>query len=111
MGWEIRGEIKKSRVDSFLQLDENDQIVQTFCNLGEGPVPKTLINVQLPWQIRHLEQFVCMVYSAKGPFTLPELRWELFRTRNLEGEMLPPTRGSLLPHIIHVNYVSLRDKS
>ena len=85
--------------------------MQTFCNLGEGPVPKTLINGQLPWQIRHLEQFVCMVYSAKGPFTLPELHCEKFRIRNLEGEMLPPTRGSLLPHIIHVNYVSLRDKS
>ena len=43
--------------------------------------------------------------------TLPELRWELFRSRNLEGEMLPPTLGSLLPHITRANFMAMRDKS
>ena len=26
-----------------------------------------------------------------GATTIPALRWELFRSRNLEGEKLPPT--------------------
>jgi len=43
--------------------------------------------------------------------TLPELRWELFRHKNLEGEKLPPTRGTLLPHILCTNYILMRDKS
>jgi len=50
--------------------------------------------------------------SAKSNLdTLPELRWELFRHKNLEGEKLPPTRGTLLPHILCTNYISVRDKS
>ena len=51
------------------------------------------------------------VYCGTGPITLPALRWELFRSKNLEGEMLPPTRGALLPHVMHANYIAMRDKS
>ena len=43
--------------------------------------------------------------------TLPELRWELFLHKNLEGEKLHPTRGTLLPHILCTNYMSIRDNS
>jgi len=60
-----------------------------------------------PW-----ERFVCSAYSAKSNSdTLPELRWELFQHKNLDGEKLPPTRGTLLPRILHANYMSMRDKS
>ena len=31
--------------------------------------------------------------------------------KNLEGEMLPPTRASLLPHVTRANYIAMRDKS
>ena len=51
------------------------------------------------------------VYSSTGRTTLPLLRWELFRSKNLEGEMLPPTRPALLRHIIHANYFTMQDKS
>ena len=37
--------------------------------------------------------------------------WETFRTRNLEGESLPPTRATLLSHITRANYIAMRDKS
>ena len=43
--------------------------------------------------------------------TLKELRWELFRTKNMEGEILPPTRGTFIPHLRRVCYTSRRDKS
>ena len=35
----------------------------------------------------------------------------LCRSKNLEGEMLSPTRASLLPHTHRANYVTMWDKS
>ena len=70
---------------------------------------KTLFQVDMPERYRPLERFVCRVYSATSNVdTLPELRWELFRHKNLEGEKFPPTRGTLSspthsPRQLHVN--------
>ena len=51
-------------------------------------------------------------YTAPGgATTTPALRWELFRSRNLEGEKLPPTRATLISHILCTNTVGMRDKS
>ena len=66
----------------------------------------------IPEMYRPIERFVCNVYSDRsGLDTLPSLRWELFRKKNLEGDNLPPTCGTLLPHIVRANYMSMRDKS
>ena len=35
----------------------------------------------------------------------------MFRSKNLEGEILPPTRAALMPHIVRNNYIAMRDKS
>ena len=61
--------------------------------------------------IRPTETFVSLAYKAEGPFTLPDLRWHLFKTKNLESENLPPTRATLLPHIQRTNYVCRIHKS
>jgi len=66
----------------------------------------------MPERHHPLQRFVCRVHSAKSNLdTLPELRWELFQHKNVEGEKLPPSRGSLLPHILRANYMSMRDES
>ena len=65
----------------------------------------------LPSQFKELERFVCLVYSSNGQSQLSSLRWEMFRSRNLEGELLPPTLSTLLPHIQRTNYICTRDKS
>ena len=58
------------------------------------------------------ERFLCSVYSPSATAKrIPELRWELFRRKNLDGEKLPPTIGTLIPHIQRANYMSMRDKS
>ena len=57
------------------------------------------------------ENMPLTIYSSKSPTTLLSLRWELFRSKNLEGEMLPPTRAALLPHVLHANYVAMRHKA
>ena len=102
---------KKVWSEAFLKLDDNEPIVNVFCELGEGSLPKDLVNGELPLQLKPLEAFICKRYTESGPFSLPALRWDLFRTRNLEGELLPPTRGALLPHLTRVNCVCMRDKS
>ena len=73
-------------------------------------IPPELINCELPSTLQS-EHFACHVYSSKGPTTLGLLRWELFLSNNLEGEMLPPTRAALLPHYLRANSVTMQDKS
>lgn len=102
---------KKTWVGAHVALDENDPSINCFRELGEGPTSTELVDDELPTQVKDLEQFLCRVYCSKGPKTLPALRWTLFRFKNLEGEMLPPTRAALLPHIVRANYISIRDKS
>ena len=83
-----------------------------FCKLGQQELSQSeLVDGNLPLHLRPFERFLCIAYSAKGPTSLSTLRWEMFRSRNLEGEMLPPTVGTLLPHIIQANFVCMRDKS
>ena len=94
-----------------MKLGENDPVIGYFKRLGEGRVSNQLDNGELPLEVKGLEQFVCQVYCPAGPTTLPALRWKLFRSKNLEGEMLPPTRAALLPHINRANYMAMRDKS
>lgn len=110
-GGKFVGITKKTWVNAYMKLDDDDSIVDSFLQLGKSALPTELVNGDLPPQVKDLERFVCQVYSPSGPKTLPALRWQLFRSRNLEGEMLPPTRAALLPHITRSNYISMRDKS
>ncbi len=110
-GGKFVGISKKTWVNVYMKFDDNDPAINCFKELGEVSIPPKLINGELPTQVTALEPFVCRVYSSTGPPTLPSLRWELFRSKNLEGEMLPPTRAALLPHILRANYITLRDKS
>ena len=110
-GGKFVGITKKKWVDAYLQLSDDDAVINCFRHLGESCLATELDGTELPEQLKPLEHFVCQVYSSTGPKTLPALRWEMFRSRNLEGEMLPPTRAVLLPHITRANYTSMRDKS
>ena len=110
-GGKFVGISKKTWANAYMTLVESDDAINCFRELGEGPIPTELVNGQLPPQVKCLEQFVCSVYCSKGPQTLPSLRWELFCSKNMEGEMLPPTLAALLPHITRANYMAMRDKS
>ena len=94
-----------------MKLEEDDPAINCFRVLGEGHILSVLVNGKLPPQVKSLEQFICCVYCLSGRTILPALRWEMFCSKNLEGEMLPPTRAALLPHIPRANYIAMRDKS
>ena len=93
-----------------MALDEDDPPIDCFKNLSAALIPTQLTHRELPPQIKKMESFVCRVYCKSGSRNIPELRWEMFRSRNLKGESLPPTRATILPHIMRANYKALRDK-
>lgn len=111
-GGKFVGVTKKRWITEYFKLSPTDPIVDAFQRLGDDPLSSTeLINGELPKDMQPLEHFVCHVYSANGPQTLPKLRWELFRSKNMESEMLPPTRATLLPHIQRTNFVCTVNKA
>ena len=109
-GGKFAGIGKQSWIKSFLALDDMDPIIKSLQLLGE--VCFTGNPTSLPSAYMPLEKFLCTVYSPKTKIhTVKELRWELFRNSSMEGERLPPTVGSLIPHLKRVSYTSMRDKS
>ncbi|KAG0719847.1 hypothetical protein GWK47_049648 [Chionoecetes opilio] len=73
-GGRFIGISKKSWVDAYLKLDDDDPAIDCFKALGCISIPAELVNDELPTQVKALETFVCHVYSSKGPATLPSLR-------------------------------------
>ena len=61
---------------------------------------KKLVDGELSEEMRPIEKFVWSVYRSVDATTIPALHWELFKSRNLEGEKLPPTISILMPHIL-----------
>jgi len=113
-GTKFVGVSKKTWISNYLSLPPNDEIVRTLTSMNLDPTAcnDLLDDGNIPTQYRPLEHFVCKVYSQQSTIhALPSLRWELFRKKNLEGEKLPPTRGTLILHIFRANYMSQRDKS
>ena len=110
-GGKFVGISKQRWCDAFIQLPDESPVLEAFSIMGQVDLPQELQDDKLPPEVASMEAFVCTVYSPNGPKTISELRWELFRTKNSEGEMLPPTCSSLLPHIMRVNFISRRDKS
>ena len=115
-GRKFVGLSNKTRMTAFLFLGDNYPIVETISHLGEGPMTLSTDDVSeitpaVPASVKSLETFVCKVYAPKSSTRIQsELRWELFRAKHLQSEMLPPTVGTLIPHVQRVNYMVMRDK-
>ncbi len=60
-----------------------------------------------PNAIDQLERFVCLLYRSKTHTKVNALRWFLYSNRQAEGESLPPTSGSLTPHILRAHYIAM----
>ncbi len=113
---EFCGISKKMWISSKLALHENDPIINAFKTFGNGEISSsTLIDGNLPEEVRANETFVCSTYCPQGLKNPPPLRWNLFWTVNIEGEMLPPTRATLLSQTIKlpwgINHTLLHTQS
>jgi len=109
-GGEFVGISNKTWVGAYMKLEEDDPAINCFRVLGEGPILSVLVNGELPPQVKDLEQFICCVYCSAGPTIRRALRWEMVHSKNLQGEMVPPTHAALPPHITRANYFAMRDK-
>ena len=102
---------KRAWISAYLKLPEDDPAVNIFSSFGHHIIPSEMENDALPQPVDALETFAFRMYCANGPTVISALRWEMLRSKNMEGEMLPPTRSALLPHAMRANYMSMRDKS
>ncbi len=65
------------------------------------------ISFQIDEHLKTLEKLVCMGYSSRtNTRSVNNLRWELFSTKVAESEKLPPTEGSLRPHVARCQYIA-----
>ena len=111
-GGKFVGLSKKTWVSTFLSLDVDDDIIESFTSLGVNDFSDLdMVDSNFPPHLFPLERFVCMAYSPTGRTILSHLRWDMFSSRNLEGELLPPTKATLFQHIKRANFVAMRDKS
>ena len=111
-GGEFVGISKKSWITSYLSLPNDDPIVSAFQLLGERVLTSLeVVDGELPEEVCPSRSLFDQYTAPGGATTTPALRWELFRSRNLEGEKLPLTRATLIPHILRTTIVGMRDKS
>ena len=97
---------KKSLADAYIALDEDGPAIDCFQNLGTALIPITVHLWGVTQKIDNLGSFVCLVYCKSRPRNLPESQWEMFSSRNFEGEST-----TILPHIMRAYYIALREKS
>ena len=97
----------------YMALSEDDEVVSAFQRLGTVSLTFDDFSDKLPEDFAALESFLCSVYAPTNclPRSIPELRYELFCTKNLESEKLPPTLPTFFLHILRTNFVTTRDKS
>ncbi|XP_065197855.1 uncharacterized protein LOC135829379 [Sycon ciliatum] len=71
---------------------------QAFTSLGKGFEPLTA-DVLL-----NLETFVCSYYKVSGCSSVNDARYELFCTKTLQSNQLPPCKDAFLKHAARANY-------
>ena len=64
---------RKTRVNAYMKLNDEDLAIKCSQELGGGPIKTQQSNGEPPAQIKGLERFVCPVYCSSGPTTIPEL--------------------------------------
>lgn len=79
-------------------LEKDGEVVNVFQRLGEDAFHQNRDLVTL-------ENFTCSVYAkANKHRTLSDLRWELFKTKNLD-EKPPTTLATLEPHVSQTHVI------
>ena len=80
------GITKNTWADAIMALDEDEPALDCLRTLVQPLIPTQLTHGLLPPQIENMESFVCLVNCNSGPHKLQEMRWEMLRSRNFEGE-------------------------
>ena len=111
-GGKFVGVTKERWIKHYFSLNDADPVIDIFQQLGTLNLSINDFNDrELPAVLKPLEEFICTVYRSNDCVisSISELRWELYRTKNCEGEKLPPTLASFYPHILTLSVVCRRD--
>ena len=85
----------------FEKLDDNDDIVSAFMQLGSAESPSEAT-------VTALEAFVCRLYVPRTKLTtVADARWWLFKRKQAQAENLPPTKDALIPAIARAHHQAL----
>lgn len=89
-----------SSVKAFMLAD--DEMLTAFAAFGQTNDMPDMIVAQM-------ERYVCSLYKTGDvrASSLRELRWALFAQHGKEGQQLPPTMGTLIPHTHRAYYMAL----
>ena len=92
---------KANFIKTYLNWESPSPVFQAFQILGEeGADPLVYLDA--------FEEFTCKAYSkTTNCKKVSDLRWELFRDKNKEGENIPPTTDTLIPHIQRSHIISM----
>lgn len=95
----LMGKGKLSYWKAFQSADE--KMIKAIATLGTS---ETLSD----YVIEEIEAFICKVYDTRTKTRLlSTLRWQMFSGRQVVGEKLPPSHGTLVPAIKRVNFQAL----
>ena len=112
-GGKFVGITKETWMKAFLRLADDDDVISCFQRLGSLSLSMENHENMLPLCLAPIETFICSLYAPADCLVrkIPDLRHELFLTKNLEGEKLPPTTSTLFLHLLRTNFIAARDKS
>jgi len=89
-----------SHFKAFMQAD--DEILDAFTAFGQTQdIPSHIFD--------KMERYLCVLYGT-GDLNerfVRELRWALFAQKGKEGQQLPATQGTLVPHTSRAYYMAL----
>ena len=99
----------------FIRLSDDDEVISCFQRLGSLSLSVENYEKTLPSCLAPIETFICSLYAPVDCLVrkIPDLTHELFLTKNLEGEKLPPLTStlSLFLHFLRTNFIAARDKA
>ena len=87
-------------------MQADDTILDAFDAYGS--------TTEIPdWVFRQIERYVCILYQVGGVSSdkILDLRWILFAQFGKEGQQLPSTIGTLIPHTSRAYYMCVMWKS
>ena len=104
---------RKTWMNAFLSLDDNDPIVEMISRHGEGPISMSTDDVSICQPVlnhwRH-SYAGCMFRKAQ-PGSYPECAGNFSEQKILRAKCFPPTVGTLIPHAERVKLLyGMRDR-
>ncbi|KAJ6647969.1 hypothetical protein Bhyg_03194, partial [Pseudolycoriella hygida] len=97
----FRGKGLATQFKFFKKCDED--ILTAFSDFGTTPeIPDKMVD--------QMERFICLIYGNSSNKNIKDLRYLMSVKDGLDAKSLPPTKGTLIPHVSRAYYQTLMGK-